>query len=329
MTTLAEARALALENLRTVKKGLDPRGGIPNFEKCAEAVIRLHSDGWKDGGKSAGQWRATLRDYAYPLLGNKRIDLITTGDILQVLSPIWHSKHETAKRLRQRIGAVSKWAIAQSYRQDDPAGATLSAALPKAKTIREHHKAPNYSELAAAIETVRGTGAHWATISCFELLALTATRSGECRLAEWPEFDLQAASWEIPALRTKTGRPHKVPLSDRALEILNDARERTGGQGWIFPSKTGRAMSDSTVSKLVREAGLTFVPHGLRTAFRMWTAERTTYPREVAEMALAHVNRDRVEAAYMRSDLYELRRSMMQSWSSFLSQKSAVVVKIA
>ena len=155
---------------------------------------------------------------------------------------------------------------------------------------------------------------------------MTATRSGECRLASWDEIDLDAAAWTIPPERTKTGKAHRVPLSDRALVVLADARERTGGRGFIFPSKTGRALSDSTISKLVREARLPFVPHGLRSTFRQWCADAGK-PADIAEMALGHAVRG-IEGVYQRSDIFDRRRSLMQAWSDYLARKPADVVQL-
>lgn len=173
--------------------------------------------------------------------------------------------------------------------------------------------------MGAAIARIRQSGAYWATVSCFEFLTLTAVRSGEARLARWDEIDVQSATWTIPGERMKTGREHRVPLSVRALEILEQARAMSDGSGYIFPSVTGRAMSDSTISKLIRENGIGCVPHGMRSSFRDWAAECTDAPREVCELALAHVNSDRVEAAYRRTDLFDRRRALMQAWADHIS----------
>ena len=327
LITLAEARALALDNMRNIRAGRDPRSGIPTFSEAAETVIAIHATGWKDSGKSAAQWRASLRDYAMDKIGNKRIDEITTADVLACILPNWQDKRETMRRVRQRIGAVCKWAIAQGYRADDPTGPALTAALPKNGNHREHFKALPYAEVPGALETVRQSGAYWATIAAFEFLTLTACRSGEVRAATWDEID--GATWTIPADRTKTGKAHRVPLSRRALEILAEARDYTGGAGLIFPAASGKLMSNSTMSKLVRENGIACVPHGMRSSFRQWAAERTNYPREVCELALAHVNKDRVEAAYQRSDLYDLRRRLMDAWAAYLTVETADVVQIA
>lgn len=328
VVTLAEARATALENMRNVRKGLHP-AGVPTFKEAVEVVIGIHAASWKNSGKSAAQWRASLRDYAMPKLGDKRLNEITTADVLSCIKDNWSTKQETMKRVRQRIGAVMKWAVAQGYRSDDPAGPALTAALPKGNGRRQHHKALPYAEVAAALHTIRQSGAHWSTIACFEFMTLTATRSNEARSAQWDEIDVDAGVWEIPAQRMKMQRPHRVPLSSRAIEILELAKTMTGGHGLIFPTARGKAMSDNTMSKLLREQGIGCVPHGMRTSFRIWSAEMTNIPREICELALAHVNSDKVEAAYQRSDLYTKRAKLMQSWSSYLASSQAAVREIA
>ncbi len=327
--SLAMARQRAIENRQAIERGENPlvrKPAIPTLAEAAEIVIELHATTYKAGSKNPAQWRSSLRDYIYPTLRDRTVDEITTGDLLACLVSIWNDKNETARRLKQRLSLIFRWCIAEGHRADDPAGDALSAALPKNSKPKAHHKALAHSEIGAAIRTIRGTGAHWGTISCFELLALTATRSGECRLADFREIDFEAATWEIPGKRTKTGRPHRVPLSDQAVELLAEARERTGGAGMIFPSPTGRPMSDSTISKLVRESGLQFVPHGLRSSFRQWCAD-TGKDRELAEMALGHAVRG-VEGAYQRSDVIDRRRLLMQSWADYLARKPADVVKL-
>ena len=326
---LSEARAKALENKKLIMDGRDPRsGGIPSFVEAAEKVIEIHSTGWKDGGKSAVQWRASLRDYAMPKLGNKPVNQITTADVMAVLLPHWHEKHETMRRVRQRIRAIMKWSIAQGYRMDDPAGEQLGAALPKNGNHRQHHRALHYSQVADAIARVQSSGAFPSTILALQFLVLTATRSGEVRGARWDEIDLDSRTWTIPGERMKAKRPHRVPLTRRALEILSEARAFDFGSGLVFPNTKGKAMSDSTMSKLLRENGVGCVPHGFRTSFRQWAAERTNFPREVCEQALAHVNKDKVEAAYQRSDLFEHRRKLMDAWASYLQAESGKVVAI-
>ena len=214
-----------------------------------------------------------------------------------------------------------KWAVAQGHRQDNPAGDALGAALPKHSIVKKHHRALPYAEVADAIATVRASRAHWATVAAIEYLVLTASRSGEVRKARWDEVDLETATWTVPADRMKMQREHRVPLSERALQILAEASEWADGSGLVFPSVTGRPLSDNTLSKLLREQGISAVVHGFRSSFRDWCAECSNAPREVSELALAHVNSDRVEAAYMRTDLFERRRALMQSWADYISER--------
>ena len=320
VVTLAEARAKALANARGVAQGTDPRAAvtaIPTFHDAVDKVIALHRDTWKDGGKSAAQWQASLDAYAMPRLGNKPVDRITTPDVMAVLMPIWNEKRETARRVRQRLSAVMKWAVAQGYRDDNPAGDAIGAALPKYGAHREHQRALAHSDVAGALRTIRDTGAWPGTKLALEYIALTACRSGEVRGAKWCEIDLEGPTWLIPAERMKAGKDHRVPLSGRALAVLNEARELADSTGLIFPSATGRMLSDSTLSKLLRESEIEAVPHGFRSSFRDWCGD-TGVDREVAEASLAHVVKNQVEAAYARSDLLERRRTVMQEWAHYL-----------
>ena len=327
-TTPSEARAMAQANRKIARTGGDPRigrqGAVPSFEQGAEAVIAIHRDGWKDGAKSEAQWRASLRDYAYPRLGRRPVSTITTADILAVLIPIWHAKPETAKRVRQRIGAVMDWAAAEGHRTDNPCHA-LKAALPKGGNGKRHHRALPFDRVSGALAAVAASGAWWATKAAFRFLTLTAARSGEVRGATWAEIDLDAATWTIPVARAKTGRDHRVPLSGAALEVLREARPLSGGEGLVFPSVTGRVMSDSTMSKLLKENQIGAVPHGFRSSFRDWAAERTNTPREIVEHALAHVEGSASELAYRRTDYFEKRRQLMEAWARHLAAEKATV----
>ena len=326
VVTLARARQKALANARIVSEGRDPRdraSRAPSFKHAVEKVIEIHAENWKDGGKSAAQWRASLRDYALPNIGGMRVDRISTKDVMEVLLPIWSTKRETARRVRQRIGAVMKWAVAQGYREDNPAGDAISAALPKNNVRRQHQKALPHAQVAEALRRVRASKAHRATVLAFEFLVHTACRSGEVREARWDEVDDNAATWTVPPTRMKAKLEHRVPLSSQAVAVLDEARGIADKSGLVFPSPTGRVLSDSTLSKLLRELGIGAVPHGFRSSFRDWAAEKTDIPREVCELALAHVNSDRVEAAYRRTDLFERRRDLMQDWSDYLAASGA------
>ena len=320
IVTLAEARTKALENARAVAQGCDPRdrSRTPTFEQAAEQVVQLHEPTWKAGGgaSSAKVWRSSLRTYAFPRFGSKRVHEITSGDVLRVLTPIWHTKTETARRVKGRISTVMKWTIAQGYRDDNPAGDAVSAALPKSGARQEHHRALPHAEVGEALRKVRESGASPAAKLAFEFQVLTAARSGEVREARWDE--ISRATWTVPAERMKMRREHRVPLSNRAIQVLDEARTLRDGSGLLFPSPTGRGpLSNSTLLKLLRELALKAVPHGFRSSFRDWAAE-TGQPRELAERALAHVISNKVEAAYARSDLLQhRRRSLMEAWARY------------
>ena len=320
LVSLAEARETALDNHRIVRKGGDPRrtAGTPTFAEAVEQVIAMHSAGWKPGGGTAKAWRSQLARHAAPL-ADKKVDKITSGDVLGVLEPIWLTLPEIAKKQRHRINAVMKWAIAQGYRDDNPAGDALAAALPK-QNGGKHHRAVPAEEVAGVIAAVHASGAWQGTKLAFEFLALTACRSGEVRLATWAEIDRERRVWTIPADRTKTSVSHRVPLTDAALRVLAQAEQITDGSGLVFPSLTGRPQNDSTLSKLLLDLGAGMVPHGLRSSFRSWAAEATDYPWEIAEMALGHTVGSKVERAYLRTDLFKKRVGLMQDWADFLSQ---------
>ncbi len=319
IVSLSEARKKALANRRTIEKGLDPRGSrVPTFSQAAEKVIAIHAAGWKPGGKSERQWRSSLSTYVYPRLGDTPVDRVSTADVMACLIPIWHTRPETARRIRQRIGAVMRWAIAQGYRADNPAGDAITAALPSNTGRRRHHPALPHADVGASITTIRASAAYPTTILAFEFLVLTACRSGEVRGALWDEIDPASATWTIPASRMKSARPHRVPLPERALQLLAEAGRHRDRSRLVFPSPTGREISDATLSKLLRENGIPAVPHGYRSSFRDWAAELTDTPREICELALAHVNNDRVEAAYRRSDLFDRRRELMERWARYL-----------
>ena len=324
VVTLALARRKALENAQAIAEGRDPRRragrGAPTFAEAVEKVVAIHAPNWKPGGRTENGWRATLRDYMLPRLGDMPLDAITGKDVMAVLQPIWIAKRETAKSVRSRIGAVMKWAIAQGYRADNPAAEPLGAALPNVAVRRQHLKAMPHAEVGAAMRRVRATDFHRGTVLALEFLVLTAVRSGEVRKARWEHIDVDAAVWTIPAEGMKSGREHRVPLSDRTLAVLDEApRELPHGDGVVFPSQSGGIQRNGTMSDLMRELGIDAVPHGFRSSFRDWAAECTEAPREVCELALAHVNNYRTEAAYRRTDLFERRRTLMQQWADYLA----------
>ena len=327
--TLAEARTQALEYRRLARRGGDPAAEgpsveepdaarpshAPTFRQVAAEIIDFHRPTWRNS-KSAAQWEASLRDYAFPVLGDMRVDEIMSADVLRAIQPIWNTKRETAQRTRQRISAVMKAAVAAGHRADNPAGDAFAAALPRGGRAQQHQRAVPHGEVAGVIATVRRSNALPTTKLAFEFLVLTAARSGEVRFMVWDAFDERGRLWVVPAERMKTRREHRVPLISGALAVLENAGSLREGD-LVFPSATGRRMSDNTLSKLLREHSVDAVPHGFRSSFRDWCGE-TGKPRELAEAALAHTIRNKAEAAYARTDLLERRREMMEDWCGYL-----------
>ena len=339
LVSLAEAREKALANRKAAREGGDPLAdrrrseGIPTFEEAVEQVIAIHGEAWR-AGKTPKQWRASLREHVLPHLGGKSVDQVTTADVMTVLLPLWTRKHAMARSVRQRIGTVMRWAIAQGYRSDNPAGDAVTAALPKRPVLVQHRAALPHGEVAAAIAAVQRSAAWVGVKLAFEFLVLTAARSGEARGATWDEVDLVARVWTIPAARMKAQREHRVPLCGRAAGVLREAEQLRGVAtrpefaGLVFPSVRGKALDDAAVSKLIRDLGIAAVPHGFRSSFRDWAAEETDHPREVVEAALAHKVRNPVEAAYARSDLFARRRHLMDDWGAYLGEERGQVIPL-
>ncbi len=323
LVSLAEAREQALANRKLARSGGDPLAakrrprGVPTFEEATAAVVKQKRSAWRNP-KHATDWPTSLRMYAFPLIGDNLVSDITSADLLQVLSPIWHDKPETARRVRQRIGTVMKWAVAMQHRPDNPAGAALGEALGHQQAVVRHMPALPHGEVASAVAAIRASRAWAGAKLAFEFMVLTAARSGEVRLATWNEIHLDAAIWTVPGARMKAKRDHRVPLSGRAVQVLRAARRLGDGTGLAFPSQRGKALTDRALSQLLRKLGIGAVPHGFRSSFRDWASERTDHPREVIEAALAHVVRNQTEAAYARSDLFERRRQLMDDWMQYL-----------
>lgn len=331
LVTLAEARGAALVNRKLARAGGDPIQSrraalaVMTFEEAAREVHRINSPSWKNP-KHADQFINTLATYAFPAIGHTKVPDLTTGDVLAVLQPIWLTKSETARRVRQRIGTVMKWCIAKGWRTDNPVD-SVDKGLPRQVDKVTHRRSLPYGEVAACLEAVAASGAGLSTKLCLELLVLTCVRSNEAREARWSEIDLVAGIWTIPAERMKADRPHRIPLSARAVAVLTKAKGLH--DDLVFPgTKPGKPLSDATLLKLIRENGFDADIHGFRSSFRVWAQERTTYPREVAEAALAHISGDETERAYARSDLFAKRAKLMDAWAAFLTEKPGKVVRI-
>jgi integrase len=305
-----------------VEVGIDPvnerrkSAGIPTFKEAAELVHAEHKRGWKNG-KHQAQWISTLEAYAFPHFGNSAISELDTSAVRDALAAIWLSKPETARRLRQRINTVVDWAVAKGYREHGLALPVIDKALPKQRTRAKHFAAMSYADLPAFLQTVRSRESMGRL--ALEAAILTAVRSGEIRLATWGEIDLEKRLWTIPAERMKAGREHVVPLSDAAAAVFERVvKFKRGPNSLVFPGTLkNKALSDMTLTKVVRDLGRSETVHGFRSSFRDWIAERTTFQPEIAEVALAHVNNNKTEAAYLRSDQRERRRELMQAWAEF------------
>ena len=319
----AEARERALKGRRLARNGVDPiaarKGkGVPTFGDLADQVARDLADGFRND-KHKAQWAMTLKVYAAPLR-EKAVDGITTEDVLAVLHPIWREKPETASRLRGRVERVLNAAKAKGYRTgENPAawrGHLENLLSKQSRLSRGHHAAMRYQDLPDFISKVGKREAVAAL--ALEFAILTAARSGEVLGARWPEIDLDAKVWTIPAGRMKAAREHRVPLSEPALAILTKLSEAKVSD-YVFPGqRAGRPLSVMALEMVLRRMGIeNATVHGFRSAFRDWAGNETHFPRELAEHALAHVIGDKAEQAYRRSDALARRRELMTAWANF------------
>jgi integrase len=344
--SLADARAKALDARRLRHAGIDPiaqrhaerarqrleAAKAITFKECAESYITSHRAGWRNA-KHKYQWNATLQTYAAPVIGKLPVQAIDTALILKVLEPIWTTKPETAGRLRGRLENILDFAKVRGYRDgENPARwrGHLDHLLPaRAKVAAvEHHAALSYAALPAFLTELRERDANAAR--ALEFAILTAARTGEVIGACWDEIDLLDKTWTIPAVRMKAGKEHRVPLTPRALAVLEEmAKDRTvghDGKAYVFGgAKVGKPLSNMGMLMLLRRMrhGDDLTVHGFRSTFRTWAAERANFPREVIEAALAHTIGNKVEAAYQRGDLFEKRRRLMQQWATYCTTTPA------
>jgi integrase len=348
--SLSQARAKATQLHSAVRDGRDPLAereaekaraqadaakaiaAAMTFGEVADMYIAAHEAAWRSP-KHHQQWRNTLSDYVLPAIGDLPVGSVDTGTVMKIIEPLWRFKTETASRVRGRIEAVLDYAKARRWRDgENPARwrGHLDHLLPGRSKVQRvaHHAALPWRETGAFMQRLRqnsGVGAR-----CLEFLVLTACRSGEVRGARWDEIDLAHAVWTIPAQRMKAGREHRVPLSEQAIGVLR-AMAQLGTKGFVFPGlKTASALSDVALTKAVNVAGGSGATvHGFRSTFREWCAETTNYPRELAEAALAHTLKDRVEAAYQRGDLLEKRRRLMTDWALFCGREMVAGAVVA
>lgn len=333
--SLAEAREKARQQRALLLEGVDPiearnaskrtasaaTAKALTFDECAERYIAAHEPGWRNA-KHGDQWRNTLSAYASPIIGKLDVAEVDTGLVMKVLEPIWTKVPESASRLRGRIESILAWATVRGYRKgDNPAQWRnhLDQLLPGRLKVRarDHHAAMPYARMGEFMKALREQDNMSAR--AVELIVLTAARTSEVFNARWLEFDLDLAVWTVPAERMKAHKEHRVPLSPVAVKMLKKLQEVTGCESYVFPgAKEGKPLSNMAGLKLLQRMGHGDITvHGFRSTFRDWAAERTNYPREVAEAALAHTVADRVEAAYRRGDLFEKRRRLMNDWATY------------
>jgi integrase len=344
--SLAQARERAADARRLLLDGHDPitarraaraaarlaAARTMTFDQCAEAYITSHRTGWKNA-KHAEQWPATIKAYASPVFGSLPVQAIDTGFVMRVLEPIWTTKTETAKRLRGRIERILDWARVKGYRTtaENPARwkGHLDHLLPAPSKVGkvEHHAALPYAEIAGFMDDLHQQDGIAARALAF--LILTATRTSETLHATWDEINLGNAMWTIPAERMKSGKEHRVPLSDAALALLKDM-QAIGSGDYVFSGRSGsKPLSNMSLLMMLRrmECG-DLTTHGFRSTFRVWCAEQTNFPSEIAEAALAHAVPDKVIEAYVRTTFFERRRKLMDAWASYCAQLAADVIPL-
>ena len=324
--SLALAREKAADYRAAIAEGRDPVAekhapAMPAFREAAYAVHEANKPRWRNPRHAAG-WIQTLERHAMPYLNNTSLDRISRGDVLQVLTPIWTTRPETARRVRQRMRTVFRWAMAHGFMESNPAGEAIDGALPPMPKVKAHFRALAYQDVGSALDKVEASQGSLAAKLCLRFLVLTAARSGEARGATWDEIELEDQVWRIPSQRMKADKEHRVPLCRQALELLQEVHSLRDKSGLVFPSpqKRNAQLSDMTLLKLLRSIGVGNRPtvHGFRSSFKDWALEQTNLPWAVSEAALAHTLGNSTEQAYARSDLFEHRRVLMQSWADYV-----------
>ena len=330
LVSLREAREKAFENRKLARSGGDPiaekrRVRTPTFRQAAQATFEANRPRWRNA-KVASNWMQQLERHAFKRLGDLQVDQIMRDDVLAVLTPIWTSKPETARRVRRCIKATLRWCQAHGYIEHNLAGEAIDGALPSMRPRSRHLRALPYQEVHEALGIIGRSEASLEVKLCFKFLVLTVARSGEARGARWDEIDLAARAWRIPGRRMKSGVEHRVPLSNPAMEVLEQAQTLAQGSGLIFPSpsRRGKALSDMALIKVLRDNGLAerTTVHGLRSTFRVWASEQTDTDHAVMELSLAHSVGSAVEQAYARSDLLAKRRELITTWGAYVTASS-------
>jgi integrase len=331
--SLADARSLASELRKMIRAGLDPvkerglrRASAPTFEMVARRCYDAMKGGWKD--RRNASWLASLENHVFPEIGSKRVDVIDSTAVLQVLEPIWLTVPDTARRILQRIGTVLDFAHIKGHIATEVSLRSVTRGLPRQTRQVTHRAAMLYADIPAFWNAVQKQPSSVGR-DALKLVMLTAVRSGEVRGATWDEFDLDAGIWTIPARRMKMKQPHVVPLSNEALSLLKRLRKATRAFGGtdcplLFTCDGRRPVSDMTMLKAIRDMGVaTVTVHGFRSSFTDWAAETTSFKKEIVEKALAHTVPNAVEAAYRRTDYFAARRELMVAWAAYIDGGAA------
>lgn len=336
LVSLADARAEAARLRQQARAGEDPlaerrrqRRTVPTFKEAAAQVHASHASSFRND-KHKAQWLSSLATHVFPAFGDRPVNLIDARDVLSALTPLWNTKPETARRLKQRIKVVLDWAKASGFRTGDNPVDGITKVLPRARKAQAHHAALPYAKVPSFLGALRASDAGLSSKLAFEFLVLTAARTSEVIGAHWDEIDLDAKTWTIPATRIKAGREHRVPLSERCLALIEEAKALGDGGPYVFPGRSPRTpLSNMVFLMLLRRMGhADITAHGFRSTFRDWSAERTTFATAVCEAALAHVVKNKAEAAYFRSDLFDRRRELMNTWSKFATTELGDVIAI-
>ena len=334
--SLEEARELAYQYRKIARSGGDPilerqknRGLQTTLIYCTKKVHAINLPTWKNE-KFAKQWLSSLEHHVFPTIGKLPISQVTSADILRVLTPIWNTKGDTAKKIKQRLRMIIKWARAQGYFQGDDPVELAEQALPKQLKSDDHHKSLEFEKLPEMISNLRKSKISLPTKLALEFTILSACRTSEVLNAKWEEIDLTKLIWSIPSERMKGGKVHQVPLTDRMTVILNDCKKLKTNNDLLFPSEiNGEALSNNTMRlALKKRLKIDATVHGMRSSFKDWASETTNFANEVSEMALAHTISNKTELAYRRRTLIEKRRHLMQKWSDYLNNKEGEVIEL-
>ena len=334
--SLEEARELAYQYKKIARSGGDPilerqknKGLQTTLIYCAKKVHQINLPTWKNQ-KFAKQWFSSLEHHVFPTIGKLPISQVTSADILRVLTPIWNTKGDTAKKIKQRLRMIIKWARAQGYFQGDDPVELAEQALPKQLKSDDHHKSLEFEKLPEMISNLRKSKISLPTKLALEFTILSACRTNEVLNAKWEEIDLTKLVWSIPSERMKGGKVHQVPLTDRMTVILNDCKKLKTNNDLLFPSEiNGEALSNNTMRlALKKRLKVDATVHGMRSSFKDWASETTNFANEVSEMALAHTISNKTELAYRRRTLIEKRRQLMQRWSDYLNNKEGEVIEL-